>query len=423
MIKSTIKNEVKTLTPIVAFLLITMLFASPALAQDYTAKFETQAKLNGIWTSALDNYLNTTDTAISIPGGMSFTLYQVTATSAWFKFSPAGANGVVDLPLNVGDTAVCLKDNGNRCITDPVNASDGTVKFTLLSVAPRADSTTTVNNGTTSSDTSPVYVYIQADKELPLTRNPGNTPNSFDPSVYYKSQQNGWSSGSSTNNEVDLYFKRNTNTPIDVSIAGCTGENCEKDPRYEWSNSQLKYTIMKVGTYTFNVKYTVTNPWGANADKTDVYKLAIKGLSSQGTGTGVAAVSSYKLYLSDSMDITMTSPGTFTPQAGVGITPVTGTPNKYTFKFENAGTYNIKYTTEDGDSSTVTFEVKSDPAPASTAAAEPTVDTSANQKQGNGEGGDTFYYVLVGFVIILVIGIILIKRRKNGSSPSSPKVV
>jgi len=390
---------------ILQILLILLVFAAPALATDYTANFQTQIKTNGVWSSPISNSLNVSQTPVSVPGGITFTLYQITATTAWFKLSasPALPNGMVDLYVSVNDVQ-CFRDSGNRCNTaDAINSSDGAIKFTLSSITQQSTATITTGSINTSS---PIYAYLYDtdNKEVALKAN-GAKVVDFTPAA-----------GEDAVKDVTVYFRNSQKVPATISVIGGT-----REPRYNWYSDRIEYVIDEAGTFNFSVKYNQLNPWGYLTEQVDNYKLTLKGLANKNT---VAAIGTYRLLQSEDIQITMTQPGTFTPIDGA--TPSANGDNKYTFKFAYPGNYHIKYTTSGGSETYVDFDVRPAPTPVPTSLSNapggvaPTVNIAGNQVQGD---SGNIYYVAIGFVLLIVIGIFMMKRKKEPANRFQPNKV
>jgi hypothetical protein len=275
--------------------------------------------------------------------------------------------------------------------------------------------TTTYYNGTTS----PFNAYINTNnQQLSLTRNPTSPPmDSFDASKYYTSQNSGWS-GSGQRNEVDVYFVRQaSDIGADISVVGkSTTGTVLTAPAYEQNPNQMVFNIITNGIYTFTLKYSNTNLWGYASDVTDLYVLKVDGITSTSSSTPIYPTTPYEMYVGDTKTISMTVVGTFTPVAGVVITPLSN--NTYNFVFGNTGIYNLVYTTDSGQAS-VSFSVTQKPAIVSTPVqpqATATVATANQVQSENGVLGIPNIWLFGGLGLV-IIGIVYSRKNKgNGGS-------
>ncbi len=382
------------LKPILPILMLLLLINS-ASATDYYLKIDIQ-QIDSIsndsitWSPAQKITLNKTESR-EIIGGMSVNFNDIQESDMTVSLKLTG--GTITDALMKKTTDKCIKGT-SQGICNQV----GHIKLTLTDIVTKS---TTATGTTTVNSSNPFNAYYYIDKRVALKEGGTRT---FDVATYLS--QNDLTQEDAPE-EVEVYFE--SAIPFGITVTGGTFE-----PKWSWTGNTVKYTIEESSTYIFTLKYKQSNPSGYQEDKTDTYKFITKGLASgSSTSNAVSAIASYDVIVGDTKEIKMSQPGKFTGQDGVTISSQGA--DSFVFKFSTSGQYHLKFTSESGTETFVDFNVKqSSGASAQVTETPATTEQTANQIS-NITGGNN-YLILIPLALV-VLGIILMKKRKQISRP------
>ncbi len=371
-----------------------LLMIQTVSATDYYIKVEVQ-QIESIsndsitWSPSQKISLNKSDSK-DIIGGMSINYNDLMQPDMVVSLKLTG--GTTPDVLMTKTTSKCIKGNSQGTCT-----SVGHVKLTLsdiIALSTSGTSTTPVNSS------NPFHAYYYMDKEISLKLDGTKT---FDVALYLS--QNDLSQDDAPE-EVEVYFE--SAVPFGITVDGGSFE-----PKWSWSGNTVKYIIEESSTYTFTVKYEAVNPSGYKEQKTDIYKFITKGLKAANSNT-VSSIAPYEVSVGANKEIRMSQPGKFTGQEGVTISA--NGAESFIFKFATEGQYHIKFTSDNNAETFVDFVVKSSSGASQTTQSSDTT----TQQQAAGQvlpSTDGFNYIILIPIAVVVIGIILIKRKKQFSRP------
>lgn len=380
---------------LLASLLITHASATEYLADLSAKQIQTTDGVTKSWvTSTRTLHLGEEWAFGSI--NIKYSTIESTNDRIWFVLTGTSVTTSNQLLLE-GGTA-CLR---GTCSENMSIVSSDAVSMTLTDIRP----STTSFNSTTDENPISGYVYVSP-KEISLIK---DDIASVD---VQKTRQDTGVSYAKTTSEVTVYFIRKSNVPISISVKA----ESRTPKNEEWTTDRVKYTIDSSGTYTFTIKYTKNNAWGAETDITETYGLKLLNLGDGTSTTG--GVSKYKttVYLPDTLTVDMGTAGTFTEQGGVSITKLSG--SEYRLSFGSAGTYNLKYTTSGGTAIDNAVEASvraTQPVPEQTE--EPAEEElTGNQQQDGGEGESNWiYYGIAFFALLGIVGYSLTRKKSGGT--------
>lgn len=380
-------------------MLLTLIGSASATEYYVKISVDTIMQNDGVksWSTALKYTMNKSE--VQSPFGVSINYEDYMESTPVVVMFRISGGSISYIPLKRTE-ATCIK--GQCKTTDLQNSTTGDIRLTVDDIIAKSTS----SGGTTTSNSSnPIIAYYYMDKEVPLRVDSTRT---FDVATYLSKND---LTQEDAPESVNVFF--DASVPFQIDVQGGTFE-----PKWEQSGKKIKYIIEESSTYTFKVTYKFINPSGWEQQKTDTYKFVTKGLASGGSGTSnaVSAIASYDILVGDSKEVKMSQPGKFTGQEGVTISAQGS--DSFVFKFTTAGQYHLKFTTDGTNpvETFVDFNVKqSYGASASAQTTEtPAGDTTANQVS-NLTGGNN-YLILIPLAAI-VLGIVLMKRRKQVSRP------
>lgn len=377
------------------------ILVTPVLATDYIAKFTVDKieNINGVktWASAQSFILNKTESKDYL-GMVTIKYFDIDTSSSPIRVSVTTSGGVTtSIAIATGETKNIrgnYYDNASLASIDDIR-----IKITELNPYTVA----TIN----STSDNPIYAYFYTDREWALRKDDSVT---FDAKSQKASSDSGVSYSGSTNlKEIFVYFKRLQTVPVSITVSS------KNEPSRTWDNEKIQFKIDRSDTYVFTVKYDVTNPWGAATETINKYTLIVKGLESASTSSAIYSTAPYDVFVGDTKTVSMTEAGTFSSVNGATITPISN--NTFNFVFSTPGTYNLVYTTANGQIS-VNFNVAQKPSVTVTPPQPAVTVVSAAQKQQSGEGG------ILGIdnstlgmgLILLVLGIVVYNKKFKGGS-------
>ncbi len=392
---------------IVLVTFILLLLAVNVSATDYTIKIGTELKSNIGWSAQRIDFLNASET-ISIPGGLSVSLssdyYNTGTQQVWLKVSPLQSNSP-DILLKENDKT-CLRgnsgDNTDKCLTDPTNATEGTIRLTLMDITEQTTGTSSTSGySNDSSEILDVYVITPTGEHLNIKK--GDTP-TYDVVTY--SSKTGWTS-TMADSEVNLYFHRNYNNPVSVITVTTDGDYKKEDI----DSSTMKYTLTSNGKYVFTTNVKMYSIWGGDSDEAVTYGIVIKGIAGTSSKCNLLIPAPYDITLGTGKDLTLPE-GEFTTLTGFTPSKTSSANGNTNWKvnFAQAGTYTTVYTPNSCPQTSMIFNViPSSPTPATTAAGKQSV--TGNQGTFT---DDTSKIVIIVIVFALVAGAIILFLKKRG---------
>lgn len=394
-------------------LIVTLLLASLLITHATATEYYTKSQLELVQIDGSGNRTWSTPVQLDLNLAESKTLYGVTVN----YYDIGNSNTAVFFRITGGDIIEAqFSKNEQRCLkgscastnSTPNNAGD--VRMKLLDILPR---TTSSLNGTTAENPISGYVYVNP-KEISLIK---DDIASVD---VQKVRTDTGVSYTKTTSEVTVYFIRKPNIPISISVKA----ESRAPKNEEWTSDRVKFTIDSSGTYTFTIKYTKNNAWGAETDITETYGLKLINLGDGASATG--GVSKYKstIYLPDSLTVNMGTAGSFTQREGVSITSQSTT--EYRLSFDSEGVYTLKYTTSGGtavdDAVVATVRKAVQATPQATEKELTEEELTANQQQDGKDGGGLSSYY--GIIFAVLIGICVVwyslTRKKSGGTYVNP---
>lgn len=377
------------------FVLLVFMIGTASAAEytaDLTAKRIQQSDGNNSWVTSTKS-LNLGETWAFGDINIKYNTIESTNDRIWFSVTGSGIRD--NTPLLTEGASVCLR---GTCSENMTIVSSDAVQLTLTDIRP-----TSTWSGTNTSGDNPIYAYVYADKELPITKDQIRT---YDAKQY--NQQSGWTTDSAPK-EVYIYFQRRESIPASITVT--TEPATIASPKDEWISDKVKYIVTQNGKYTFKVKYDKMNYWGAKTETTDTYTVTIQGLAGAGASTQSAKCKPCIVYLPDTLTLEITPKPTF--QSTSGVTIAEKGDNKYEFSFVSPSAYTVKYTTSNGDDY-LEFSARAQPS------IQETVQETlkANQAQNNRQDGSedtwwSWWYLPIGLVLVGIIGWKLSGRRKG----------
>lgn len=381
------------ITLLLTSLLITQAAATEYLA-DLTAKqIQTDGASNKSWVTSTKT-LNIGEEWIFGSVNIKYNTIESSNDRIWFKITGSGIS-TNDQLLIEGATA-CLR---GTCSDNMSIVSSDAVRLTLSDIRP---SSTSVNRTT---DENPIsgYVYVSP-KEISLIK---DDVASVD---VQKVRTDTGVSYTKTTSEVTVYFIRKPNVPISISVKA----ESRAPKNEEWTSDRVKFTIDSSGIYTFTIKYTKNNPWGAETDIIETYGLKLINLGDGASTT--SGVTKYRstVYLPDTVTVDMGTAGSFTEQDGVSPTKLSS--SEYRLSFNSAGTYTLKYTTSGGTAvdDAVVATVRASQ-PTEKPVNEETEELTGNQKQDGTGGGESYWKWVLGIAFVALVCILVYSRSRKKS--------
>lgn len=396
---------------IILVLVLLILTASTVSAIEYTIKIGTELKTNIGWSAQKIDYLNTSkQTASPIPGGVSITLASTYYDNGqvWLKVTPL-QSGSSDVLLKKSDVT-CLKgdagDNTIKCKTDPVNATEGTTRLTLLDIIETSTTTTTTASSCTNASSDIITTYVSTSSGSKYIKN--NDIPTYDITSY--SSTTGWTS-SVADKSVNLYIKTNCiNYDTEVSIDAGKGDY--SGPYYESDNSIIRYTLKSNDKYLFTVKVKQkVGPW--NSDDILKYGIILKGLAGS-SSCNIIIPAPYEITLGNTKDLSLPD-GEFTTLAGFTSNKLSSTNGKTDWKvgFSNPGTYTTVYTPISCSPIGIAFIVtQNNPTPTPATTIKQSQSITGNQGIFTDDLSKTGV-IVVAFILVSAAIVLFLKNRKG----------
>lgn len=390
----------------VLVLVLLILTASTVSAKEYTIKIGTELKSNIGWSTQRVDLINSSQSPITLPGGLSVSLasnyYDETTKQVWLKVTPL-QSGSPDVLLKKTDRT-CLKgdsgDNTLKCITDPVNATEGTIRLTLLDVIEQTTTTSTSDYVTDAASALDVYVLSSSGQKLNIKKDDIPT---YDVVTY--SSKTGWTS-SVADQEVILKIEKKCKNPVSPITVESKGEF-----KKEETTDFVRYTLKSNEKYIFTTKVKMYSTWGGESEEILKYGIIVKGLAGSASSCNLLIPAPYEVRFGTSKDLTLPD-GEFAALAGFTPSKLSTAEGKTSWKvgFAQSGTYTAVYTPLSCSPTIIAFNViPTQPTPA------PAITTSVKGSQSLfADDLPKTIVIIIAFILVVAAIILFLKNKKGG---------